>query len=134
VKTATSVKDAEAQSGSIFAAFSRQGQQPVHPSHRSLSNTEIRCVFRFFIYPSLLMKSRACIVKWVTENSRPVYIVKDREVQTLVTAGRPHAVVPSPSTVRRDINMSFVKCREKVGKLLKVRDTSAVSPGAVNEV
>jgi hypothetical protein len=42
VKTAMSVKDAEARSGSIFTAFARQGQQPVQYSHRSLTNTEIR--------------------------------------------------------------------------------------------
>jgi hypothetical protein len=42
VKTAMSVKDAEARSGSIFTAFASQGQQPVNYSHRSLTNTEIR--------------------------------------------------------------------------------------------
>jgi hypothetical protein len=42
VKIAMSVKDVEAHSGSIFAAFAHQGQQLVQNSHRSLTNTEIQ--------------------------------------------------------------------------------------------
>lgn len=98
-----SVKDAEAHSGSIFAAFARRGQQPVQPSNRPLTNPEIR----------------ACIVKWVSECNRPANIVKDAELLHLLIAGRPHAIIPSVSTVTRDITASFPKCREKIGTLLK---------------
>jgi len=75
--------------------------------------------FIFFLY-TLLIAFRGCIVKWVTESNRPASIIEDIELHTMMTAGRPHAVIPSVSTVRRDIKVSFVKCREKIGKLLKV--------------
>jgi hypothetical protein len=44
VKTATSAADADAygRNGSIFAAFARQGQKPVHHSHRSHTNIEVQ--------------------------------------------------------------------------------------------
>jgi hypothetical protein len=71
------------------------------------------------------MTSSACIVKWVTVNNRPAIIVNDIELNNLLTAGRPHAIIPSASTVKRDINASFAKSREKIGKLLQV---SAKSP------
>lgn len=67
----------------------------------------------------------ACIVKWVTKNNRPASIVNDTELRELLTAGRPHATIPSVSTVTRDITASFAKCCEKIGKMLKV---SAKSP------
>lgn len=73
---------------------------------------------------SLTMTCSACIVKWVAENNRPANIVNDSELHNLLTAGRPHATVPSASTVKRDITVSFAKCREKISKLLKV---SAIS-------
>jgi hypothetical protein len=66
------------------------------------------------------MISSASIVKWVTVNNRPASIVNDTELHNLLTAGRPHATIPSASTVKRDINASFANCREKIGKLLKV--------------
>jgi hypothetical protein len=80
------------------------------------------------------MTFRACIVKWVTENSRPVFIVKDAEHQTLVIAGWLNAIIPSPLTVKRDVNTSFVKCCEKVAKLLKVRANMSIFPGAINHL
>src|SRR5215470_5496407 len=47
--------DADAQiSGSIFAAFARQGQRPVHVSNRVLTTTQ----------------ARALLVKWITESNR----------------------------------------------------------------
>lgn len=78
--------------------------------------------FIFFLYTLLIALNafRGCIVKWVTESNRPASIIEDIELHTMMTAGRPHAVIPSVSTVRRDIKVSFVKCREKIGKLLKV--------------
>jgi hypothetical protein len=91
-------------SGSIFALFARQGQKPVQYSHRSHTNPEVR----------------ARIVKWVTENNRPANIVNDRELQELLTAGRPHIKLPSRQTVSRDVNACFRKCRERITQLLQV--------------
>jgi hypothetical protein len=54
----------EGISGSIFAAFARQGQQPVQVSHRSHTTLE----------------ARAHIIKWVVENNRPPEILNDREL------------------------------------------------------
>jgi hypothetical protein len=127
VKTAMSVKDAEAQSGSIFAAFARQGQRPVQHSHRSLTNTELRYVSNSVNNILLITTPSASIVKWVTESNRPANIVNDAELQIIFTAGRPHATIPSVSTVTRDVNASFTKCREKIGKLLKVSTKSSLS-------
>lgn len=47
--------------------------------------------------------------------------MKDRELQDLLSAGRPHIRVPSPRTVSRDIKESFEVCRERIGILLCVR-------------
>ncbi|HEX4019504.1 MAG TPA: hypothetical protein VHX63_00025 [Acidobacteriaceae bacterium] len=80
-----------------------------------------------FLHAYLLMTFRACIVKWVTENNRPASIVGDSELGIIMTAGRPNATVPSVSTVIRDINASFAKSREKIGKLLKVSAKSVKS-------
>src|SRR6266849_8820059 len=52
---------------------------------------------------------------------------RDIELNTIITAGRPHAIIPSVSTIRQDINVSFVKCREKISKLLKVCARPSVS-------
>ena len=70
---------------------------------------------------SLIITFSAYLVKWVTVNNRPASIVNDIELHNLLTAGWPHAIIPSVSTVTRDINASFAKCREKIGTLLKVR-------------
>ncbi|KAJ7798095.1 hypothetical protein B0H14DRAFT_3492909 [Mycena olivaceomarginata] len=48
--------------GLIFAAFARAGQRPVDVTHRAHTNAE----------------ARAHIVQWVTEASRPPYLVEDR--------------------------------------------------------
>jgi len=42
VNNAMKGKDAGANSGSIYAAFARQGQQAVHYSHRTHTNPEVR--------------------------------------------------------------------------------------------
>lgn len=42
VKTSTNTKDTSGDSGSIFSLFAHQGQQPVHYSHCSHSNPEVR--------------------------------------------------------------------------------------------
>jgi hypothetical protein len=67
----------------------------------------------------LIVSSRARLVKWVTENNRPTNIVNDRELEQLLTAGRPHIKIPSTATLSRDVKACFKKCRERVGKLLK---------------
>jgi hypothetical protein len=67
----------------------------------------------------LIVLFRARLVKWVTENNRPTNIVNDRELEQLLTAGRPHIKIPSSTTVSRDIEACFKKCRERIGKLLK---------------
>jgi hypothetical protein len=61
----------------------------------------------------------AHLVKWVTENNRPVNIINDRELQNLLTAGWPGVNLPSNRTISRDINASFLKCHDRVAKLLQ---------------
>jgi hypothetical protein len=94
---------AEAANGSIFTAFARQGQQPVHHTHRTHTSTE----------------ARARIVKWITQNNRPVTIIEDTELRELLLAGRPQLTLPSRHTISRDINASFVHCRDRIKKLLQ---------------
>jgi hypothetical protein len=93
----------ENPSGSIFASFARQGQQPAHVSHRSHTT----------------VKARAHIVKWVTESNRPSEIIGDRELRELLTAGRPKLELPSSTTIRRDIKASFARCRDRIATLLR---------------
>jgi hypothetical protein len=68
----------------------------------------------------MLLLSSSHLVKWITESNRPIHIVKDRELQDLLTAGRPHIQIPSPRTISRDIKLTFEACRERIGKLLQV--------------
>jgi hypothetical protein len=90
-------------SGSVFAAFARQGQQPVQVSHRSHTTLE----------------ARAHLVKWIVESNRPPEILNDRELRTLLTAGRPKLEIPTPTTLRRDIRAAFDNCQDRVAKLLQ---------------
>ena len=92
----------EKLSQSIFAAFARPGQQPIHISHRSHTTIE----------------AQARIVKWVTECNRPAEVLSDTELRSLLTAGRPKVEIPSPATVRHDINAAFEKARERICALL----------------
>ncbi|KAG1898843.1 uncharacterized protein F5891DRAFT_954834, partial [Suillus fuscotomentosus] len=46
VNNAMKGKDAGVNSGSVYAAFARQGQQPVHYSHRTHKNPELLCAGR----------------------------------------------------------------------------------------
>jgi len=78
------------------------------------------------------MTPSACIVKWVTESNRPANIVNDAELQNIFTAGRPHTIIPSVSTITRNINASFTKCHEKIGKLLQVSTKLPLFTGAIN--
>jgi len=61
----------------------------------------------------------AHIAKWVAESNRPANITSDPELIELLTTGHPHRKVPSPSTVRRDVNAAYLKCRERIAKLLQ---------------
>ena len=96
-------KPRENVSGSICAAFARQEQQPVRVSHRTHTTSQ----------------ARAHIVKWVTESTRPADIISDRELRELLTAGRPKLELPSPNTVRRDIQASFERAQGIIRKLLQ---------------
>jgi hypothetical protein len=58
-------------------------------------------------------------VKWITESNRPANVINDRELQELLTAGRPKLSLPSLTTLLRDIHASFDKCRERIAKLLR---------------
>ncbi|KAH9045980.1 hypothetical protein EDB84DRAFT_1265619, partial [Lactarius hengduanensis] len=103
VAAAFSGGDSATQDGSIFAAFARQGQEPVTVSHRAHLSEE----------------TRAHIAKWCAESSRPLSIVNDREFKVLMKAGRPGTTIPSQKTVSRDIQAAFDKCRLRVDRILK---------------
>jgi len=116
-------KEAPSLSGSIFALFARQGKgkQPVKYSHRAHTNPEVRLVYFISImYTYAYFSDSARLVKWVTENNRPMNIINDRELHKLLTAGRPSIHLPSCYTISRDINAAFEKCRDRVAKLLQV--------------
>ncbi|KAI0047000.1 hypothetical protein FA95DRAFT_1479763, partial [Auriscalpium vulgare] len=103
VDAAVNGRKVSEKSGSIFAAFARQGQKPAHPSNRLHTKWE----------------TRAHVVKWITESSRPINIINDRELQELLTAGRPSIQVPSHFTIARDIKAAFGPERERIGGLLR---------------
>jgi hypothetical protein len=75
--------------------------------------TFIRTVFLRLTYIS------AHIAKWVAESNRPANITNDPELINLLTTGHHHLKVPSPATVRRDITAAYLKCRERISKLLQ---------------
>lgn len=51
---------------------------------------------------------------------RPFSVVKDRGFQTLMKTGRPGYYIPSPATVSRDVKKVFIKCRQRIAKMLQV--------------
>jgi hypothetical protein len=53
---------------------------------------------------------------------RPFKIVKDRGFQTLMKTGRPDYYIPSPETVSRDVKKVFVRCRQRIAKMLQEHD------------
>jgi hypothetical protein len=65
------------------------------------------------------MEARARIVKWITENNRPVTIIEDVELRELLLAGCPQLTLPSRFTVSRDIHASYECCRECIKNLLQ---------------
>jgi hypothetical protein len=68
-----------------------------------------------------IIEYSAHLVKWLTENNRPINIINDRELRELLTAGRPSIQLPTNPTILRDIHMSFEKCQVRIAKLLQVR-------------
>ncbi|KAG6805793.1 hypothetical protein H0H92_013984 [Tricholoma furcatifolium] len=102
IKAAFTGDSATARDGSIFAAFARQGQQPISVSHRALTSDE----------------TRARIALWCAESSRPMKIVRDRQFTTLMLAGRPTTTIPSPTTISRDIKAAFEACRSRIDNIL----------------
>jgi hypothetical protein len=121
VKNAQQGDRASGQDGSIFAAFARQGQQPVQYSHKTHTNTEVRYVAlcRRFAHMLTQLLHSTLFVQWVTENSRSANIVNDRALCSLLMTGRPHFKLPSQTTVLRDIQAAFIRCHETVTALLK---------------
>lgn len=91
--------------GSLIAVFERIGKKKsITYSHRQHTKTE----------------SRAEIVRWVAESMRPFMIVKDRGFQSLMKTGRPDYNIPSPETISRDVKKVFVRCRQRIAKMLQV--------------
>ncbi|KAG1806027.1 hypothetical protein EV424DRAFT_1329888, partial [Suillus variegatus] len=88
-------KVVQAMSGSVFSAFARKGQQPVHHTYRMHTSNE---------------------------NNRPVNIINDRALRDLLLSGRPNIELPSHFTITRDIRASFEKCQERIGTLLQEHD------------
>jgi hypothetical protein len=66
-----------------------------------------------------LMYISAHIVKWVAESNRPATIVSNPELVSLFITEHPHLKVPSPNTIRRDVNVAYLKCHERIVKLLQ---------------
>ncbi|KAF8221741.1 hypothetical protein L208DRAFT_1326376 [Tricholoma matsutake] len=98
----------KARDTSIFAAFARQGQQPIKISHHAHTKAE----------------SHAHISRWCAKNNHPLHIVKDQHFEVLIKAGRPTTYIPSPSMVSRDIKAVFEKSREHIDRILKVSQLS----------
>lgn len=123
VNAAIAGKEHANRSSGIFKFFARKGKQPVKYSHRVHTNPEVRYVFLYYIliHPCrpLTINCSAHLVKWLTENNRPINVINDRELRDLLTAGRPSVQLPTNCTISRDIQASFDKCRERIAKLLR---------------
>ncbi|KDQ51819.1 hypothetical protein JAAARDRAFT_139766, partial [Jaapia argillacea MUCL 33604] len=86
--------DSALRDGSIFSAFTHQGQCLVTVSHHMHTNVEV-C---------------AHLIKWLTESNQPANILNNCEFHELMTAGHPNLSLPSPRTVSHDIHTAFEKC------------------------
>ncbi|KAG2071640.1 hypothetical protein BDR04DRAFT_1075395 [Suillus decipiens] len=77
-------------SRSVFSAFARKGQQLVHHTYRMNTSDEVRSVNIFGPYQhmTLLTRFRANLVRWITENNRPVNIINDRALRDLLLCPR----------------------------------------------
>ncbi|THU76473.1 hypothetical protein K435DRAFT_824565 [Dendrothele bispora CBS 962.96] len=92
--------------GSITAAFKRLNKGTVTYSHRQHTK----------------METRAEIVRWVAESSRPFTIVHDRGFLCLMKTGRPGYYLPHPTTVSRDVKTVFAKTRMRISSWLRNYD------------
>lgn len=61
------------------------------------------------------------IVRWVSEALRPFSVVSDDPFISLMKTGRPNYYIPSQFTVSRDVRHVFVRTRERIAKMLNVR-------------
>lgn len=68
--------------------------------------------------------NRAKIVHWVLESNRLFKIVKDRGFQNLIKTGHLEYYIPSASTVSCDVWLVFARTRQRIVKILQVRDQS----------
>ena len=55
----------------------------------------------------------------MAESNHLASIVTDPELIDLLTTGHNHLKVLSPNTVRRDVKVAYVKCREHISKFLQ---------------
>lgn len=96
-------KQASEHNGSIFVLFVHKGKQLVKYSHHAHMNPEVH----------------AHLIKWVTENNRPINVINNRELCNLLTAGQLNITLPSSNSISCDIQASFEKCQECIAKLLQ---------------
>jgi hypothetical protein len=92
------------ETGSISAAFERQGKGVVTYSNRQHTRA----------------KTRVELVRWVSKSLRPFSIVKDESFHCLMKTRWPGYYIPSPKTVSRDVKQVFAKMCIRIAKLLRV--------------
>ena len=66
--------------------------------------------------------TRAEIVRWVAENSRPFAIVADRGFNCLMKTGRPGYYIPHQTTVSHNVKTVFARARNRLAKMLQDYD------------
>jgi hypothetical protein len=52
---------------------------------------------------------------------QPFNIIKDRGFQCLMKTGRPGLYIPSPMTISHDVKEVFIRSRQRISKMLRVR-------------
>ncbi|KAF5356700.1 hypothetical protein D9758_013728 [Tetrapyrgos nigripes] len=77
-------------------------------------------------------ETRAELVRWVAESSRPFAIVKDRGFQCLMKTGRPGYYLPHPTTIARDVKTVFAKTCLRIALMLKLMKTIKEYDGDLN--
>ncbi|KAG2340504.1 hypothetical protein BDR05DRAFT_977330 [Suillus weaverae] len=102
-KDARSTGNIILQDGSITSSFKQKGKGKVTYMHHQHTCT----------------KTKAEIMKWVSESLRPFNIVKDHGFQCLMKTGRPEIYIPSPSTISQDICLVFAQTCTRIAKMLK---------------
>lgn len=61
-------------------------------------------------------------MRWVMENHRPFNIVSDEWFLMLMKTGHPTHYIPLPATVSRDVKNVFIRCCERIAKMLQEYD------------